>query len=97
MKETANKLTLSEQALSTLSNLCLNMEDLEERAAYCDSLVDIFAEALESMYEKGTQPIDGATYGRVAEVIREYSLAVKNGTTDVHNKLSSLKDDLKQN
>lgn len=95
MNENVNTTTLPEQDLSTLSKICMNMEQLEEHASRCDSLVDIFAEALESMHEKGIQPVDGATYGNVAEVIRQYSLAVKNSTEDIHDKLSALKNTLK--
>lgn len=86
---------ITEKDIQILSELCLDIEDLEERASRCDSLVDIFAEALESMHEKGTQPIDGATYSRIAEIIREYSMAVKSGTENIHNKLLVLKDNLK--
>lgn len=86
---------LLEQDLSTISKLCLNVEELEKRAAKCESLVDMFAEALESMCEKGSRPVNGATYVNVAEVIRQYSLAVKNGTVDIHNKLSALSNSLK--
>lgn len=82
-------ISLTNQELSELSKLCLNMEYLEEQAARCDALVDIFAEALESMHEKGTQPTDGATYGRVAEVIREYSVKTKSDAEDIHGSLSN--------
>lgn len=83
-----NKVTLTEQELSNLSHLRMNMEYLEQRASRCDSLVDIFAEALESMHRNDTQPVDGATFGNVAEVIREYSVAVKSGVINAHNALS---------
>lgn len=86
---------ITEKDIQILSELCLDIEDLEERASRCDSLVDIFAEALESMHRNGTQPIDEATYGRVAEVIREYSMAVKSGAEDIRNKLSTLKGSFK--
>lgn len=86
---------ITEKDIQILSELCLDIEGLEERASRCDSLVDIFAEALESMHRNGTQPIDGATYGRVAEVIREYSMAVKSGAEDIRNKLSTLKGSFK--
>lgn len=87
---------IAEKDIQILSELCFDMEDLEERASRCDSLVDIFAEALESMHRNGTQPLDGATYGRVAEIIREYSMSVKSGTADICKKLSVLKGSLKK-
>lgn len=87
---------ITEKDIQILSELCLDIEGLEELASRCDSLVDIFAEALESMHRNDTQPIDGATYGRVAEVIREYSMAIKSETEDIHNKLSVLKGSLKK-
>lgn len=82
---------MNEQNLSAVSRLCINAENLEKNASVCDSLVDIFAEALESMHANGTQPVDGATYGNVAEVIRTYSSAVKHGVQEVRNSLSNLK------